>query len=113
MLETPPRASFCGSFAASRPKADPPLGDPALLVARHLRIADPTAFWCANRIPGYDFRHFEAALTRIDRDFCRRHRCAQPPLPHSDRTSHSASLQQDVRKIPAADAGRRMPRESH
>jgi DEAD/DEAH box helicase len=42
-----------------------------------------------------------------------RHRCAQSPLPHSDRTSHSASLQQDVRKIPAADAGRRMPRESH
>ena len=67
------------------PKADPPLGSLARLAADHLGIADPRAFWRSHAVPGYDFRHFEAALTRIGKDFCRRRRCPDPsgPLPHA------------------------------
>jgi endonuclease III len=64
------------------PKSDPPPGELALLAARHLGIADPRAFWRRHPLPGYDLRHFEAALTRIGRDFCRRRRCAAAPIPH-------------------------------
>ena len=63
-------------------KADPPLGELARLAADHLRIADPKTFWRRHAVRGYDFRHFEAALTRMGRDFCRRRRCSQAPLPH-------------------------------
>jgi hypothetical protein len=63
-------------------KADPPVGELALLAADHLGIADPRRFWQRRALPGYDFRHFEAALTRIGRDFCRRGRCAKAPVPH-------------------------------
>jgi hypothetical protein len=65
-------------------KADPPVGELALLAADHLGIADPRRFWKRRALPGYDFRHFETALTRIGRDFCRRGRCAKAPVPHGD-----------------------------
>jgi len=65
-------------------KADPPVGELALLAADHLRIADPKRFWKRRALPGYDFRQFEAALTRVGRDYCRRRRCAQAPVPHGD-----------------------------
>ena len=65
------------------PKAAPPIGGLALLAAEHLGITDPRAFWRDNAVPGFDFRHFEAALTRIGRDYCRRGRCAKAPLGHS------------------------------
>ena len=65
------------------PKADPPVGNLALLAAAHLGIADPREFWKRNPRPGYDFRHFEAALTRLGKDYCRRGRCAAAPIPHS------------------------------
>jgi endonuclease III len=64
------------------PKADPPLGDLARLAAVHLGIVDPVSFWKKRTVPGYDYRHFEAALTRLGKDFCRRDRCQQSPLPH-------------------------------
>jgi endonuclease III len=64
------------------PKADPPLGRLAHLAGGHLGIADPKGFWRRRAVPGYDFRHFEAALTRLGRDFCRRGRCSQAPVPH-------------------------------
>ena len=64
------------------PRASPPIGDLAVLAAGHLGIEDPQDFWQGSRVPGYDFRHFEAALTRVGRDFCRRGRCAQAPVPH-------------------------------
>ena len=64
------------------PKASPPPGELARLAASHLGFGDPLAFWQANSIPGYDFRNFEAALTRIGRDFCRRGHCSKAPLPH-------------------------------
>jgi endonuclease III len=65
------------------PKADPPPDALAHLAANHLGIEDPRAFWQTNPMPGYDFRHFEVALTRLGRDYCRRHRCAQAPIPHA------------------------------
>lgn len=64
-------------------KADPPLGHLAQMAASHLGIADARAFWERTAVPGYDFRHFEVALTRIGRDYCRRGRCRQAPVPHS------------------------------
>ena len=64
-------------------KADPPLGGIALLAAGHLGVDDPPAFWRANAVAGYDFRHFEAALTRVGRGYCRRGRCERAPIPHS------------------------------
>lgn len=63
-------------------KADPPLGHLAGLAASHLGVADPKSFWERNAVPGYDFRHLEAALTRIGRDYCRRRRCDRAPVPH-------------------------------
>ncbi len=63
-------------------KAAPPLGDLARLAADHLAIDEPAAFWRRNAVPGYDFRHFEAVLTRIGKDYCRRGRCSQAPIPH-------------------------------
>jgi hypothetical protein len=64
------------------PKADPPLGPLARVAADHLGIAGPREFWRANAAPGHDFRHFEAALTRVGRDFCRPGRCMRAPIPH-------------------------------
>jgi len=69
-------------------KADPPVGELARLAAYHLKILDPVTFWKANAVAGYDFRHFEAALTRLGRDFCRRERCAEAPLPHARPRGH-------------------------
>jgi len=63
-------------------KADPPLGDLACLAARHLGLNDPLAYWRANPVAGWDFRHLEAALTRLGRDHCRRGRCNKAPAPH-------------------------------
>lgn len=63
-------------------KANPPLGHLARLAADHLRIADPIRFWEENKVAGYDLRHFEAFLTRIGKDFCRKGRCHRAPLPH-------------------------------
>jgi hypothetical protein len=64
-------------------KADPPVGDLALLAARHVGIDDPQRVWKRRAAPGYDFRHFEAALTRLGKDYCRRNRCTAAPIPHS------------------------------
>lgn len=64
-------------------KADPPAGPLAQLAASHLGLDDARAFWERHAVPGYDFRHFEAALTRVGRDYCRRGRCARAPAPHS------------------------------
>jgi hypothetical protein len=64
------------------PKADPPLGYLALLAARHLGLDDPLAYWRANPLAGWDFRHLEAALTRLGRDYCRRGWCSKAPVPH-------------------------------
>jgi|SRR3990172_3457164 len=64
------------------PKADPPLGYLARLAARHLGLDDPLAYWRANPLAGWDFRHLEAALTRLGRDYCRRGRCNEAPVPH-------------------------------
>ncbi len=63
-------------------KADPPLGELARLAAEHLGIHDPVEFWLAKRPPGWDFRHLEAALTRFGRDYCRKGRCREAPIPH-------------------------------
>ena len=59
------------------------VGELARLATYHLDILDAAAFWKANSVAGYDSRHFEAALTRLGRDFCRRERCAEAPLPHA------------------------------
>jgi hypothetical protein len=63
-------------------KADPPLSDLSRLAAGHLGIDDPAAFWRRRAVPGFDFRHFEAALTRLGKNFCRRGRCQSSPIPH-------------------------------
>ena len=76
----------CGIFLRELrgvwPRANPPLGSLARLAADHLGIDDPTAFWEKHAVDGYDFRHFEAALTRVGKNFCRRGRCQKAPLPH-------------------------------
>lgn len=77
------------------PKASPPLGDLARLAAEHLGIGDVPAFWRDNALPGWDFRHLEAALTRLGRDYCRKGRCRQSPLPHEG---------QAVRPLPSVPA---------
>jgi len=64
------------------PQAEPPPAELALLAAHHLGIADPRAYWKRHAVAGYEFRHFEAALTRVGRDFCRRARCEASPIPH-------------------------------
>jgi len=64
------------------PKADPPISDLARMAASHLKIGDLRRFWSDDAVSGYDFRHLEAAMTRIGRDFCRRRRCANAPIPH-------------------------------
>jgi endonuclease III len=64
------------------PRADPQPAELALLAAHHLGIDDPRAYWKRHAVAGYEFRHFEAALTRLGRDFCRRGRCAASPIPH-------------------------------
>lgn len=66
-------------------KAAPPLGELARLAADHLGIDEPDAFWRRNAVSGYDFRHFEAVLTRIGKDYCRRGRCSEAPIPHRRR----------------------------
>ena len=66
-------------------KADPPLGALALLAAAHLGLRDVRRFWERHAVPGYDFRHFEVALTRVGKDFCRRGRCERAPFPHQGR----------------------------
>lgn len=63
-------------------RADPALGPLASLAAQHLGIDDFRAFWAGHALNGYDVRHFEAALTRIGKNFCRRGRCAIAPIPH-------------------------------
>jgi hypothetical protein len=63
------------------PKADPPLGELARLAASHIGIDDPARYWKRRALPGYDYRRFEAALTRLGRD-CRRGRCSKSPIPH-------------------------------
>jgi 3-methyladenine DNA glycosylase/8-oxoguanine DNA glycosylase len=63
------------------PKADPPVSELAELAASHLGIKDPPEYWRRRAAPGYDYRHLEAALTRLGR-YCRRGRCSSSPIPH-------------------------------
>lgn len=63
-------------------RADPALGPLASLAAQHLGVEDFQVFWAGRALVGYDVRHFEAALTRIGKDFCRRGRCSMAPIPH-------------------------------
>lgn len=64
------------------PKANPLPGQLAMLSASHLGIDDPSGYWKRHAVRGFDYRHFEAALTRLGKDFCRRGRCGQSPIPH-------------------------------
>ena len=76
----------CGIFLRELrglwPKASPGLGSLAQLAADHLGIDDAAAFWRAHAVDGHDYRHFEAALTRLGKNFCRRGRCRKAPIPH-------------------------------
>lgn len=64
------------------PKADPPPGELAELAAAHLGIDDPLRYWSRNAVPGHGYRNFEAALTRLGKNYCRRGRCSDSPVPH-------------------------------
>jgi hypothetical protein len=72
------------------PKANPRLGELARMASAHLGIDDPPAFWDEHAVPGYDYRHFEAALTRLGKSFCRRGRCQKAPIPHQPDPSRKA-----------------------
>lgn len=68
-------------------KARPALSAPALLAARHLGLVargDPLValerIWSGQRIPGSDFRDFEAALVRLGKDYCKKDRHEVCPL---------------------------------
>lgn len=72
-------------------KADPPLSPLAELAARHLGLLDDkrrtetplpalTRCWKASGRTDCTFSDFEAALVRVGRDYCRRHRQTQCPM---------------------------------
>lgn len=50
-------------------KANPELSPFVLLAARKLKIGDPRKYWEKNKIKGYTFTHFEAALLRLGKDW--------------------------------------------
>ena len=68
-------------------KARPDLSPLVLLPAGNLglipRTQDPLKslerFWFRRKIPGYDFRDFEAALLRLGKDYCRKSGCGACP----------------------------------
>jgi hypothetical protein len=63
-------------------RADPTPGAFAELASAHLGIGDLRQFWATHAVPGFDFRHFETALTRMGKRYCHRGRCADAPIPH-------------------------------
>jgi hypothetical protein len=63
-------------------KADPPLGQLARLASDHLGIDDLPSYWRLHAVKRYDYRHLEAALTRLGKNYCRRGRCQKAPIPH-------------------------------
>lgn len=70
------------------PKARPALSPLVLLAARDLSLLPPREepiealerCWAAGKVPGYDFRDFEAALLRLGKDYCRKARCGPCPM---------------------------------
>ncbi|MBE0568876.1 MAG: hypothetical protein IH577_04295 [Deltaproteobacteria bacterium] len=70
------------------PKADPAVSPLAMLAAQDLGIAQGKGnpldalrkAWAAEKARGYDFTDFEAALVRLGKDYCRKHRVTDCPM---------------------------------
>jgi len=56
-------------------KADPSFSDYVLLAARNLGIKDIKQYWQKNKVKGYNFVNFEAALLRLGKDYCHKNKC--------------------------------------
>jgi len=62
-------------------KASPSFSPFVLLAKRHLGIkGDLLEFWQKNKIKGYNFVHFEAALLRLGKDYCYKEKKELCPL---------------------------------
>lgn len=56
-------------------KADPAFSPHVKLAARRLEIQDIKKYWQKNKIKGYHFVNFEAALLRYGKNYCRKRKC--------------------------------------
>ncbi len=79
---------FLREMRSAWPKADPALSPLALRAADDLGLAggkrDPKEAlrkaWAADEAKGYSFSDFEAALVRLGKDYCRKHRVTRCPI---------------------------------
>jgi len=56
-------------------KANPDFSPYVKLAAEKLGIRDIKKYWQKNKIKGFDFTNFEAALLRLGKNFCHRKKC--------------------------------------
>ncbi|HAG51153.1 MAG: hypothetical protein A2X87_07070 [Deltaproteobacteria bacterium GWC2_42_51] len=69
-------------------KAKPEPSELVILAAKHLGIKKPKQpllntlerIWSLNKIKGYDFCDFEAALVRLGKDYCKKLKCTVCPM---------------------------------
>lgn len=61
-------------------KADPKFSPFVKLSATNLGIKNIRAYWQKNKIKGYSFVNFEAALLRLGKNFCQKNKCKNCPI---------------------------------
>lgn len=61
-------------------KADPGISKFVKLAAKNLGIKNVPEFWQKNKVRGYSFVQFEAALLRLGKDYCHKSKCVQCEL---------------------------------
>ena len=73
-----------GVWAKAMPALSPLVllsaGGMGLLVSGQDPVKALERFWRRRKIPGFDFRDFEAALLRLGKDYCKRSRCDACPF---------------------------------
>lgn len=61
-------------------KANPGISKFVKLAAKNLGIKDVSVYWEKNKVRGYSFVQFEAALLRLGKNFCHKKKCTQCEL---------------------------------
>ena len=61
-------------------KADPSFSKFVKLAAKNLGIEEIKGYWQKEKVRGYSFVQFEAALLRLGKDFCYKDKCRDCPL---------------------------------
>lgn len=61
-------------------KANPPFSDYVIFAAKNLGIKDIKQYWQKNKVKGYNFVNFEAALLRLGKNYCHKNKCKICPL---------------------------------